>query len=1102
MAGASSNYAVDGISFSSIQAAIVQIIIDEDGADTTTEISIDVTVNTSETVTLPTNAQVKTTGQFPLRINGDGLSTLTGHILFAASGCRYFRINDMTIAATGGNFNLNGNATSEDQHLYITDCTLTNTNQPNIRDFGRVYINNSSLANTSVHENIETCLSISAIDSKFDSVIGNLSLQTGNTALYLENCALKCTGAFNIEQRHVIDNLIHCVNCSFTQADSIIELDISDDRHGVRMNLFGCVFDNFTNIIKYTNAADSDHLRIKGAPLFMRHNILSNQTGTAVVNFLNGGSTMTLAALQTAGMDSSSKAFNVTFTSTTITSADFLKHDSGDNTDLLFVNPTGVETDAFGTARTAGPISAGIFEPSAVASATTRVWGAGSGAGTDGLFSTKINWTGDIKPGAGDTIQYDASVVINCRLDEAMSIAVIDMQAGFTGTIDGLTDSLNHTMTSDITFAGNRVDMGNGTWKGGGDFANRDSTVFNRDSSTLVLNGNSKTITTNKNRSLNNVTIDGSYTLSSATTQQMTIKGALLINAGKSFTLDDLLVPETTTTVFGTLSINATRTLSMAKSTADLLVKAGGTVDGAGTNAMSLGAKISEQSGTYSVATTTTRRTETITGGTYGGTWTHSSNGAGHCLTFGTGAGQKLIFTGASNFDAEDFDLNVDDNLQNPDVEFRGNVTLTESGAGGTLSWNQGTGKVILAPTSGTQVVTTLNKGFEDTVVDAPGATVQFADNFTADSIVHQDGTLDYNAKAITAPNLSAFHPGVAADMTGVALVVSDDLVITGEADSHYPFKGTGSWTMNVTGQASAVNADVGFCDPSAGSDFIVLKGTDSGNNNAAVIFSSGTPVPPTPSAPTLSTAVASSGQVVLTFTAADEANTINAVYRIASGLNAWVDAGGFTRVGSGAVTITGLTDETTYEFSGYEDDLTCQGPFSNTLFATPTAGSNSPIGPMSLPLENLRDLVAESARFQTLVGVGSAVDAKNHIYLVGVDGSAISGNRPFCIISTGAPWDRDRQDSDVTFLPTGSLLMAFDIDVASSLQSTFEDAAFAFMNEIGTIIVEMEAKAGVNGAFAVRRFSQVAGPERSERHLFNSEGDFYTVTFEVFWGI
>jgi len=356
----------------------------------------------------------------------------------------------------------------------------------------------------------------------------------------------------------------------------------------------------------------------------------------------------------------------------------------------------------------------------------------------DGLFNNANNWSSS-SGGAGglgvptlqDKIVFDGGNVTNCRLNLAMTIGELDMQAAYTGTIDGLTDSLSHAITGDITLAGTRFDMGDGTWTVGGNWNNNAVTTFNRNLSTLVLNGTTKTIIASKTKPFNNVTIDGSYTLDSATSVEMVVGGAFLINAGKLLILEDTLVIQTAT-VFGTLTINASRFLTMA-SGADLLVKTGGTVDGAGTNAMSLNAIISEQSGTYSVANTTTRRNVTIADGTYGGTWLHRANAAASTVTLGDGAGQKVIFTGLVTFRAEDFDLNVNNNTNNPDIEFQGNSTLDETGAGGTLNWNKGTGTITYSGTA-IQTVITLNKSLEDYIVNKAGGSLQFSGNQTSEN--------------------------------------------------------------------------------------------------------------------------------------------------------------------------------------------------------------------------------------------------------------------------------------------------------------------------------------------------------------------------------
>ncbi len=67
-----------------------------------------------------------------------------------------------------------------------------------------------------------------------------------------------------------------------------------------------------------------------------------------------------------------------------------------------------------------------------------RVWGAGSGAGTDNDFSTAANWTGDTAPANGDDVVFDATCVTNCTagMDQsAVNLNSLLVTSGYTGTI-------------------------------------------------------------------------------------------------------------------------------------------------------------------------------------------------------------------------------------------------------------------------------------------------------------------------------------------------------------------------------------------------------------------------------------------------------------------------------------------------------------------------------------------------------------------------------------------------------------------------------------------------------------------------------------------
>ena len=99
-----------------------------------------------------------------------------------------------------------------------------------------------------------------------------------------------------------------------------------------------------------------------------------------------------------------------------------------------------------------------------------------------------------------------------------------------------------------------------------------------------------------------------------------------------------------------------------------------------------------------------------------------------------------------------------------------------------------------------------------------------------------------------------------------------------------------------------------------------------------------------TPGDPTLVSAVAGNGQVTLTFTAADAADVIYARYRTSHD-GAWAaESGTFKRVGSGTIVITGLTNETAYEFSGYAKSGSLTSAWAPPIIAVPTDGSAAPL--------------------------------------------------------------------------------------------------------------------------------------------------------------
>lgn len=138
------------------------------------------------------------------------------------------------------------------------------------------------------------------------------------------------------------------------------------------------------------------------------------------------------------------------------------------------------------------------------------------------------------------------------------------------------------------------------------------------------------------------------------------------------------------------------------------------------------------------------------------------------------------------------------------------------------------------------------------------------------------------------------------------------------------------------------------------------------------------------PDAPSLgATPTAGDGQVILAVTAVNPTDVVYVLYR--SGADGWsAESETFKRTGSGAVTVTGLTNEDGHEFVAYAKSGSLVSLFSDPVFATPSAGT-TPAGLASLPLKYLRDTLAASAAFQGWVGAANPAEAAERIHPVSV---------------------------------------------------------------------------------------------------------------------
>jgi hypothetical protein len=236
--------------------------------------------------------------------------------------------------------------------------------------------------------------------------------------------------------------------------------------------------------------------------------------------------------------------------------------------------------------------------------AATRTW---DGGGLDNNWSTAANWSSDTLPVAGDTVTFNGTSTKDAAIDVPVTVAVFQMNAGFTGTI---TQTNTLTLTASYT-------QSSGTFVGGGAaLAVTGSTTVN---SGAVFNGGGSTITLTGALTVN---AGGAFTSTSAT---LTVTGAVTLAAG-------VFSHNGGTVVFATS--NVTLNLGGA-ATFNNVQFASGTKTISAANTMTVLGTLTMTSGSLSTGTLAAQGSISTAGGFTGGTATLLINGAGAQLWTG-----------------------------------------------------------------------------------------------------------------------------------------------------------------------------------------------------------------------------------------------------------------------------------------------------------------------------------------------------------------------------------------------------------------------------------------------------------------------------------
>jgi len=161
--------------------------------------------------------------------------------------------------------------------------------------------------------------------------------------------------------------------------------------------------------------------------------------------------------------------------------------------------------------------------------------------------------------------------------------------------------------------------------------------------------------------------------------------------------------------------------------------------------------------------------------------------------------------------------------------------------------------------------------------------------------------------------------------------------------------------------------------------------------------------------------------------------------------------------------------------------------------------------GPVALPLENLRTLLANSSNFQTWVSAADADAAKAHIYRVAVD-APYAAKRPFACVRHFNPAENEHESvsggAGNTFVERGALELYFEAAVASGHQASHADAELQFLNDVGSFLSDMDALSGTDGYLNMTGWSFLAGPQRASEDESQSEGDYMQCLLRIEWSI
>ena len=145
--------------------------------------------------------------------------------------------------------------------------------------------------------------------------------------------------------------------------------------------------------------------------------------------------------------------------------------------------------------------------------------------------------------------------------------------------------------------------------------------------------------------------------------------------------------------------------------------------------------------------------------------------------------------------------------------------------------------------------------------------------------------------------------------------------------------------------------------------------------------------------------------------------------------------------------------------------------------------------GITSVQLDDIIDLIANSATFQTWVGAETPAAAKSSIYVEAIPTNPVS-SRPFAIITIEQITEQSvAGGSKTAFAPMRTYGLAFEMNITAG--DTPKDAAYRFFNSVDAIWDEIKDLTGTGAYINIDNFQASSGPFRASGRRGKNDGDY-----------